>query len=228
MTYTVTFNEDMDASTVSAADFSNAGTATVSIGAITEITPGVSTVLVTPTTSGTLRLQIPNTAVLNDVAGNPLDNDPALLDDTTITVRTLFDSWANSNGATGGKAVDPDGDGYNNLMEFAFDTNPATNSAASLAYSRGVVTAHGQPLLVQESGTYYAVFGRRVNYVAAGLVYTVQFSAGLDQWISSVTVPTTVATDGVIDAVQIPFPNLVSTPSGPKKPTFFRLVISEL
>ena len=228
VTYTVTFNEDMDASTVSAADFSNAGTATVSIGAITEITPGVSTVLVTPTTSGTLRLQIPNTAVLNDVAGNPLDNDPALLDDTTITVRTLFDSWANSNGATGGKAVDPDGDGYNNLMEFAFDTNPATNSAASLAYSGGVVTAHGQPILVQESGTYYAVFGRRVNYVAAGLVYTVQFSAGLDQWISSVTVPTTVATDGVIDAVQIPFPNLVSTPSGPKKPTFFRLVISEL
>ena len=40
VTYTVTFSEDMDASTVTAADFGNAGTAAVTIGTVTETTPG--------------------------------------------------------------------------------------------------------------------------------------------------------------------------------------------
>jgi hypothetical protein len=229
ITYTLTFSEDINASTVSDLDFGNAGTAPITIGAITETSPGVFTVVVTPTNSGSVQLRINQGAVIEDTATipNALVTTSALLDNTTITVRTIYESWANTNSATGGKAGDPDGDGYNNLMEFAFDTNPTTNSAASIAYSGGVVTAHGQPILVQESGIYYAVFGRRVNYVAAGLVYTVEFSAGLDQWTSSATGLTTVATDGVIDAIRVPFPNLVSTPSGPKKPTFFRVVISE-
>jgi fibronectin-binding autotransporter adhesin len=225
ITYTVTFSEDIDAATVSAADFNNNGTAAITVGAITETSPGVFTVVVTADSPGSLKLRIPTGAVIKDVAGNDLV--VPVEDDTTITVRTIFESWANVNGATGGKTGDPDGDGFINLMEFAFDTNPTTNSAASIAYSGGVVTAHGQPILEEDGGIYYAVFGRRVNYVAAGLTYTVQFSAGLDQWTSSVTVPSTVATDGVIDAVRVPFPNTVPTPSGPKKPTFFRVVISD-
>ncbi|MFM2220687.1 MAG: hypothetical protein RLZZ553_435 [Verrucomicrobiota bacterium] len=227
ITFTVTFNEDMDASTVEASDFGNAGTASLNIGAITETSPGVFTVVVTPTNSGSVQLRINQGAVLKDVAGNELVTSTALTDETTITVRTLFDTWANSTGATGGKTGDPDGDGFVNLMEYAFDTNPTTNSAASIAYSGGVVTAHGQPILVEENGIYYAVYGRRVNHAAAGLTYTVQFSAGLNQWTSSSVGMTTVATDGVIDAMRVPFPNLVETQSGPKKPTFFRVQVSE-
>jgi hypothetical protein len=74
---------------------------------------------------------------------------------------------------------------------------------------------------------YYAVFGRRVDHVTAGVTYTVQFSAGLNQWITSATLPTVIATDGTIDAVRIRFPNFVITPSGPKKPTFFRVQIAD-
>jgi hypothetical protein len=84
--YTITFNEDINASTVSSADFSNAGTSNITIGAIAEPSPGVFTVQVTPTNEGTLRLQIPVSASINDVSGIALDNDPALLDNTTITV----------------------------------------------------------------------------------------------------------------------------------------------
>jgi hypothetical protein len=90
-----------------------------------------------------------------------------------------------------------------------------------------VVTAHGQPILVVDNGFYYAVFGRRVDHVAAGLTYTVEFSAGLNQWEASSSGLSTVATDGTIDAVRVPFPIMVSTPSGMKKPTFFRVVISQ-
>ena len=88
VTYTVTFSEDMDASTVSAASFGNAGTAAVTIGTVTETTPtsGVFTVPVTATTIGTLQLMVNLGAVLNDAMGNALDTTSAILDDTTITV----------------------------------------------------------------------------------------------------------------------------------------------
>lgn len=97
VTYTVTFNEDMDHTTVSAADFGNAGDAVITIGAITETSPGVFTVEITPSTTGTLQLQIPTTAVITDVAGNSLDNDPAMPDAQVYTVvpttTVLFDDF---------------------------------------------------------------------------------------------------------------------------------------
>jgi hypothetical protein len=91
MTYVVTFDEDIDSTTVSAADFDNAGTATISIGTITETSAssGVFNVQVTPTTSGTIQLRIPTTATITDAAGNALVVSPALLDDTTVNVTGL-------------------------------------------------------------------------------------------------------------------------------------------
>ena len=84
--YTVTFSEDMDAASVSAADFGNAGTAAVTIGPVTETTPGVFTVQATPTSAGTLQLMVNAAAVLKDVAGNNLNTISAIPDNTTITV----------------------------------------------------------------------------------------------------------------------------------------------
>ena len=88
VTYTVTFDEDMDATTISAADFGNAGSAAVSIGTITEtsLTSGIFTVSVTPTTSGILQLEILAGAELKDLAGNALVTTPAISDDTTLAV----------------------------------------------------------------------------------------------------------------------------------------------
>ncbi|MEI7685712.1 MAG: hypothetical protein WCL32_11860, partial [Planctomycetota bacterium] len=84
VSYTVTFNEDIDSLTVSASDFVNAGTASISIGTITEPSPGVFTVLVTATTFGSLNLRIPTGAVIADVAGNNLV--VPVSDDTTLSV----------------------------------------------------------------------------------------------------------------------------------------------
>ena len=89
VTYTVTFSEDIDAASVTTADFSNAGTAGVTVDSATETgaTTGVFTVVVTTTSPGTLRLQVPAGAVITDVVGNALDTTTAILDDTTITAR---------------------------------------------------------------------------------------------------------------------------------------------
>jgi hypothetical protein len=89
VTYTVTFSEDMDASTVDAADFGNAGSSTITVGSITETSPGVFSVGVTPTSVGTLQLKINAGAVLTDAAGNALDTTSAIPDDTTLTVTAI-------------------------------------------------------------------------------------------------------------------------------------------
>ncbi len=84
--YTVTFSEDMDAASVTAGDFSNAGTSTIVINSVTETTPGVFTVQATPTTVGTLQLQVPAGAILTNGAGSPVDTRAAILDNTTLGV----------------------------------------------------------------------------------------------------------------------------------------------
>lgn len=93
VTYTLTFSEDLDETTVGAADFDNAGTAAITIGAITESSPGVLTVKAKADTAGTLQLRIPTGASITDVAGNPLDCDPPITDDTTLTVSTAASPW---------------------------------------------------------------------------------------------------------------------------------------
>lgn len=88
VTYTVTFSEDMDEATVTAADFELVGTATYTLGSISESQPGVFQVPVTPTSNGTLQLQITQDAELTDAAGNFLDTSASLQDDTVISVES--------------------------------------------------------------------------------------------------------------------------------------------
>ena len=89
MTYTLTFSEDMAGGTVDASDFGNAGSSNISIGTISEPSPGVVSVQVTPLNGGTLQLEIVAGAYLKDAAGNPLDTTTAIADDTTINVNDL-------------------------------------------------------------------------------------------------------------------------------------------
>ena len=85
--YTVTFSEAMLPSTVTASDFGNAGSAGFTIDNIVQQeNPAEFLVTVTPTSEGTLQLQINQSAVLTDLNGNPLDTSFALLDDTIIEV----------------------------------------------------------------------------------------------------------------------------------------------
>ena len=86
VTYAVTFSEDMAAGTVDASDFGNAGSAPISFGTVIETAPGVFSVQVTPTDTGTLQLQVNALAELKDTGGLALDTSAAIVDDTTLTV----------------------------------------------------------------------------------------------------------------------------------------------
>lgn len=130
VTYTVTFNEDMDASTVTAADFGNAGTASVNIGTVSKSSAGEFTVPVTPTTSGTLKLQVSASATLTDVAGNQLDTTSAISDDTTITVLTEYQTWTGGTETT--FSADTNGDGIGDGLAWLLGATNGSNAQSNL------------------------------------------------------------------------------------------------
>ena len=104
--------------TVTTAAFSNAGTAGIVVNSATE-TPamiGVFTVVVTTTSAGTLRLQIPAGTLITNVAGDPLDTTTPLIDDTTIIV-TAAGPLVFGNPGTPGRLLDPETGWVRNLPD---------------------------------------------------------------------------------------------------------------
>jgi len=81
--------------------------------------------------------------------------------------------------------------------------------------------------LIEEGGMYYAVFGRRADYLTSGLNYSVEFSAELDYWTTNPADPEPITTDGEILAVRVPYPGLIDSASGPQKARFFRVRVAQ-
>jgi uncharacterized repeat protein (TIGR02543 family) len=152
-----------------------------------------------------------------------------------VTVLTgPYDIWSNGSFANAfndkTSTGNPDSDALTNLQEYAFGTDPTVSTSGSITYANGAVTAHGLPTTqitnVTNGVDFRAVFGRRKDYVAAGLTYTVQFSAGLDVWVTSAAEPTVLASDATMDAVSVPYPLFITTARGVEKPTFFRVGVN--
>jgi len=145
-----------------------------------------------------------------------------------------WSTWLGDNSLTGNDALptgNVDGDSLNNLLEFAFGTDPAVSDGGSIAYGSGVTP--GLPLAVVETVTattvdFRAAFGRRKDWAAAGLTYTVQFSSDLTEWVDSADTPLEIESgSGDIDAVYVPYPLAIPTSNGYEKAQFFRLSISQ-
>ena len=187
VTHTVTFSEDMDAGTVSAADFGNAGTAAVTIGTVTATSPGVFTVPATPTSAGTLQLQVNQNAELKDVAGLALDTASAIPDDTTITVQTAYAAWAGGADFT----TDANHDGVPNGLAWLLGaTDPAASASGLL------------PKATYEADKLVLTFRCLTTAKRGAAVLKVQFSNDLgqaDPWAShEAVVP---AADGTVGSV---------------------------
>ncbi|MFU8847710.1 MAG: DUF6288 domain-containing protein [Opitutales bacterium] len=78
--YTFSFNKEVDATTLDATDFANFGTSNVTLGPISQVSPGVVTVEVTPTDVGSLRMGITAGASILGAGGEVLDTTSAILD----------------------------------------------------------------------------------------------------------------------------------------------------
>ena len=142
----------------------------------------------------------------------------------------LTDEYELANGLNrniaGDSSVDSDGDGATNFVEFAFGTNPGTGDNGRLEVSNGVIIKRGQPdVSITNTATgvdFKAAFCRRKEQSTAGLTYTVQFSADLSTWQSSVVVPTVIADDGTYQVVAVKYPFFVNG----QKARFFRVTVT--
>lgn len=148
VTYTLTFSKDMNASTVSAIDFGNAGTAPIASiepGDITETTPGVFTVQVTPTGSGTLQLRVNSGVLITAADGGQLNTDLEIPDDTTIIVDSTPPALTDITDDAEGSPV-PVGTLLTYDVFFSEDMDASTVNAADFG---NAVTGGNAPFTIQ-------------------------------------------------------------------------------
>ena len=107
---------------------------------------------------------------------------------------TYFPADGGANNGSGANDQDPDGDGLTNLEEFAYGTNPIVGNANVASFTAPNTVTPGSPTTMistsQFAVDYFALFSRRSDYVAAGLTYTVQFTADLSAYFNSLDTPT--------------------------------------
>lgn len=104
-------------------------------------------------------------------------NDTYFTGSGVVTVVTglpdPYVGWASSSGATGGKAADTDGDGVNNLMEFATNSNPTNGASGAKVYPK-IHSLGGQDVLT------LTVAARTGATFANGAVDAVKQEASID------------------------------------------------
>ena len=147
------------------------------------------------------------------------------------------DRWQVANFGVGapnaGRNDDFDFDSLDNLLEFAFGTNPASGSSGlqSLDYSgsfagNGSILRTGLPILrlepVPTGVDNRILFVRRKDYVAAGLVYTPQYSSDLVTWVNGNSSAAVLADDGTLQIASLPYLNFILG----RRVRFFRLAVS--
>jgi len=110
------------------------------------------------------------------------------LDDLTVSVGDSYDGWAfrtlnSSNPLITGMLQDPDKDGMQNLLEFAFGSDPASSSATG----RPIPAVNG----VELSMTYQ-------RYTGCDLSYIVEASGDLVSWSSATVTESMIASFGTL------------------------------
>jgi hypothetical protein len=184
-------------------------------------------------------------SITPSISGNALsftvDDGAGHTGSVTFDVLTAFDQWTQQSFENPflnhDPDADPDGDGLTNLQEFAFGTDPTTGKHERVHVGlREDLASQDAPLAMSLTDApapagFQAVFSRRRDYLAAGLVYEVEFSADLTLWTSSdegMAVISNSDDGGVVETVAVPFPATVPVAGGGgRAPNFFRVGVSK-
>ncbi|MGA0899170.1 MAG: beta strand repeat-containing protein [Luteolibacter sp.] len=133
VTYTITFDRPLNATTVNLGDFSNAGSATFTIDSVTSDTgtDSVFDVQVTPTSAGTLQLRIPSGSTFTPDPGSAAVTEANIDDNTIISV---IDYWSEYNAWSDNNAfgTDSNGDGYANGLAWILGADSVNSALGEL------------------------------------------------------------------------------------------------
>lgn len=143
------------------------------------------------------------------------DGTASLSDEVTLNIypQELAQYWMWADGSfanaftDNGTDVDSDGDALENLLEFAFGTDPTAASGGVLATDG---SAHGQPMVAPGGADMELFFLRRKDHGSSGSVtYSVEFSGDLAAFHPNTAEPGFVAnssSDPDYEVVKVPFP----------------------
>jgi hypothetical protein len=126
---------------------------------------------------------VPNTSEFAASVAVESDTTTAATYPLTIPVAQTYDSWSQGLAQTG-EDDDPDGDGWVNLLEYAFGSSGASGS---FALPGGIAV---RPAMVNQGGTVSLVYPERVHAGLLGLTYQVELSTDMDTDPWSTTLPT--------------------------------------
>jgi hypothetical protein len=156
---------------------------------------------------------------------------------SVVSNTTPYADWIDRHdvGSSSDPNDNPDGDGYNNFLEYGFGMDPSVSDGnSSLEIHDGVITQNGPPQIYVEPthNRVYLRYTRRTSHVADGLIYTAQFAAdslGVGAFVdvpSGKVVGTGTGAGGVeIEAVAVEFPDAL--PGSGRKARFGRIDLVE-
>lgn len=114
--------------------------------------------------------------------------------DPTWTGATPFDLWAQqiTDSSKRGKTDDADGDGFDNLTEFAFDGNPSLGSASAKVEAKAFLLGGENALVLTipvrtGAGTFTADANGLFSTAIDGVIYRVQGGGNLAAWTLPLT-----------------------------------------
>ena len=129
-----------------------------------------------------------------------------------------FANWASITGATNNPNANDDADSLNNILEFAFGTDPMVSNEMPVDAS---LSSSGKPDIVGALNSFSAQYVRRKDGSAS---YIVQFSHDLGSWEDQLQAPTFVTdVDADYEIVEMEFPALLSNS---EEPRFFRISVT--
>jgi len=126
-----------------------------------------------------------------------------------VTPPTTYDTWSTAKGLTGltgsstdpAKSADPDGDGKNNLYEFAFDGDPLSGVDEGKIVGK-IATLGGDQVMtltlpVRTGATFSADSGDLVSAAIDGIIYRIEGAVDLSTFNDSIEEVTPAITEGL-------------------------------
>jgi uncharacterized repeat protein (TIGR01451 family) len=157
------------------------------------------TVVATSSAAGTFSISTQLSCFENNIGGSSTLT-------SEVDVTTTFERWQQmyfasqelNDSSVSGSLADPDNDGLPNLLEYAFNSDPRSSSAAH------------RPTVVIDNGSLSLIYTRAV--AVSDLTYSVEKSADLIGWEPASSVDQIISNDGIVEVVR----STVSFDSGTK------------
>ncbi len=144
-------------------------------------------------------------------------------------VQTPYDIWiggyypGETNPAVIGPTANPDSDSPDNLLEFAFGTDPTAPDGTALRWD-GTTLVRGAPMVLDANpGPATDIRARYLKRTDGSTACDLQFSSDLTDWETLAPPATVLTTDGAYQLLEVPFP---ATLTNGKTPRFLRVAVT--